>query len=288
METSKRRKLTFSEETCCFCLKDFKKTKMTVLDPNKSQTLLAVSKERADEISMNIIANKEKILSGALKLCYHKVCRSKYLHPFYNKTTENGLCENNEISSTFTRSQIKVEFDWKTKCFICGEKCSAKHRKTWSKVEGSINETSKLYSKLLDLSALKGDTELHTRLLSSKGDLVAVEARYHRDKSCLATYIAERNNNTFKTLPEQSKLEKSVAILKEEFKEKIEIEKCVFELSFLRSRLMEICKANNVSVGRRKLKAMYIKKSLETDLARTDVYSKRRVDRSCMFKCYEG
>ena len=33
------------------------------------------------------------------------------------------------------------------------------------------------------------------------------------------TYIAERNNNAFKILPEQSKSEEARAILKEEFKE---------------------------------------------------------------------
>ena len=35
------------------------------------------------------------------------------------------------------------------------------------------------------------------------------------------TYIAKRNNNAFKILPEQSKSEEARAILKEEFKENI-------------------------------------------------------------------
>ena len=35
------------------------------------------------------------------------------------------------------------------------------------------------------------------------------------------TYIAERNNNSFKILSEQSKSEEARAILKEEFKENI-------------------------------------------------------------------
>ena len=35
------------------------------------------------------------------------------------------------------------------------------------------------------------------------------------------TYIAKRNNNAFKILPQQSKSEEARAILKEEFKENI-------------------------------------------------------------------
>ena len=50
--------------------------------------------------------------------------------------------------------------------------------------------------------------------LNSKGDLVADEAMSHQEKSCLTTYTVERKDNVFKTLPEQSKLEKAEASLK--------------------------------------------------------------------------
>ena len=50
--------------------------------------------------------------------------------------------------------------------------------------------------------------------LNSKGDLVADEAMYHQEKCCHATYAVERQHNVFKTLPEQSKLEKAEASLK--------------------------------------------------------------------------
>ena len=50
--------------------------------------------------------------------------------------------------------------------------------------------------------------------LNSKGDFVADKAIYHQEKSCLATYTIEIKNNVFKTLPEQSKLEKAEASLK--------------------------------------------------------------------------
>ena len=49
---------------------------------------------------------------------------------------------------------------------------------------------------------------------NSKGHFVADEAMSHQEKSCLATYTVERKNNVFKTLSEQSKLEKAEASLK--------------------------------------------------------------------------
>ena len=262
MKTSKRRKLTFNEHVCCFCQKKFGNNK-TVLDPSKSNLLFTKSKERTDEVSVNITANEENIISGVLKLCYHKSCRSKYLHPFYNEKINEDLLENVENGAKFTRAQVQTEFDWRTNCFICGNKCSRNHRGTWSRIERSINETSKLYSKLLEQSSLRGNNELHARLLSSNGDLVAVEARFHRNpKGCLAHYVSERNINTFRSLPEESKLEKAGTILKAELKEKIEVEKSVFELSYLKSRLTEICESNNITIGKRKLKANYVKKAL--------------------------
>ena len=50
--------------------------------------------------------------------------------------------------------------------------------------------------------------------LNSKGYFVANEAMSHQEKNCLATYTVERKNNVFKTLSEQSKLEKAEASLK--------------------------------------------------------------------------
>ena len=218
MDTVKRRKLTFNEDTCCFCQKRFINNK-TVLDPTKSKSLFSASRKRTDEVSINITTYEERILSGEVKLCYHKACRSKHTQLFYNKETkDDSLSENDESSATFTRSHIKTEFSWKKNCFICGDNCSSKHRKTWSKIEGTISETSKLYSKLLEISELKDNKELHTRLLSLKGDLVAVEARYHRNKGCLASYIRDRNIRAAQVLPKKGHLEEAGAILKNQLK----------------------------------------------------------------------
>ena len=229
MDNAKRRKLSFNEDSCCFCQKSFKKNK-TILDTSKSQSLFAACRKRNDEISVNIVASEERILSGEVKLCYHKSCRSKFIHPFYNKgTEEDSLSEKPESLSSFTRSQVQSNgFTWKENCFICGDsKSSIKYRKAWSKVEGTINETSRLYAKLLEISELKGDNELHSRLLSSKGDLVAVEARYHRNKGCLSKYIADRNIRAVQVSPKKNQSTDACVILKGQIKEKIETEKNV-------------------------------------------------------------
>lgn len=88
-----------------------------------------------------------------------------------------------DISSQFTRSKASnVEFNWKNNCFICGQKCNPKQRKTWSMVESAIDKKSNLYTQVLNAAQIRHDKDVVSRLLSSNGDLVAVEARYHRKK----------------------------------------------------------------------------------------------------------
>ena len=59
---------------------------------------------------------------------------------------------------------------------------------------GTIDSNSKLYSQVLKAAEIRNDNDVIARLLSSNADIVAVEARYHRQpKSCLSKYISERN-----------------------------------------------------------------------------------------------
>lgn len=239
----KKRKLTFTENTCCFCQKKIKQNKVT-LKPSKLDSLLSVCLTKNDEISTNILGNQDKIRNGELQIVYHKTCRTKFVHPFYNSKTEE---DDNPRStpSKLTRSQSKPkEFDWKEMCFICGEKCSSKHRNKWSKVEGSIDENSKLYSKLLKVSAEKGDQILHSRLLSSNGDLVAVEARYHRKKHCLATYLLYDDTN----VQSESELDMICKSLKSEITDEVENRKRVYDLSQIRSQVQELGKLKNLKI----------------------------------------
>ena len=68
-------------------------------------------------------------------------------------------------------------FDWKSCCFICGQKCHKNKRLEWSRVEGSINEQSMLYKQVVEAAKIRNDQEVLKRLLSIDGDFVAAEAR---------------------------------------------------------------------------------------------------------------
>ena len=87
-----------------------------------------------------------------------------------------------------------------------------------------------------------------TRLNSAPNqDLVAAEARYHRKKNCLATYlntasIAAAQNQTPTESPHIDAIEKLI----EEFKPSIEKDNCVILLSTLRKRLWEILEEKGV------------------------------------------
>ena len=60
MDNAKRWKLTFNEDTCCFCKKRSNENK-TVLDPTKSQSLFSASQKRTDDVSVNYAANENKM-----------------------------------------------------------------------------------------------------------------------------------------------------------------------------------------------------------------------------------
>ena len=91
------------------------------------------------------------------------------------------------ISEQFIRLKA-VGFDWKVNCFICGQHCRPKKRKSWSLVAGAINERSNTYSDVVKAAHIRNDRVMLACMLSSNGDLVAVEARCQRDKCCLRTY----------------------------------------------------------------------------------------------------
>ena len=95
-----------------------------------------------------------------------------------------------------TRSSLPLNtFDWKKNCFLCGAECQLKKRASWSMVQSAIGEKSDksdMYSMVLEAGAAerRKDTEMLTRLHGvPNGDLVAIEARYHRSKSCYLKYI---------------------------------------------------------------------------------------------------
>ena len=171
------------------------------------------------------------------------------MRPVHHDTiTEKENFDDSIISEQFTRSKA-VEFDWKVNCFICGQNCHPKKRKSWSLVAGTINERSNTYSDVVKAAKIRNDRVMLARMLSSNGDLVAVEARYHRDKNCLRTYINERNVKAANTTPEKTSHVKVCEMLKNELYQTVVNEKRVCELADLKERFIDIASENKIVVN---------------------------------------
>ena len=255
IEPIKKRRLSMNTERCCFCLKCFLPEETpTSLDLKKAHTLITVCRDRQDETAKDILANETQICSGELQLRYHKSCRSKYMHPFYRDATETQPEESDidKDACQYTRSRATQQmFNWKECCFICGQKCNPKQRSTWSRVMGTINSNSKLYSQVLKAAEIRNDKDVLARLLSSNGDLVAAEARYHRQpKSCVSKYISDRNLVSVSD-KNQEKSRANIFIaetLKDEYLSSIEDHLCVYELSTLKERYLELASEKNIKL----------------------------------------
>ena len=164
----KKRRMSINTERCCFCLKCFLTDETsTSLDLRKVGSLMTVCKGRQDETAKIILANESKICSGELQLRYHKSCRSKYMHPFYRDSSETKPEESgiDKDACQYTRSIATQQmFNWKECCFICGQKCDPKQRQTWSRVMGTIDSSSKLYSQVLKAAEIRNDKDIIARL----------------------------------------------------------------------------------------------------------------------------
>ena len=255
IEPIKKRRMSMNTERCCFCLKCFLPEETpTSLNLKKANTLITVCRDRQDETAKAILANETQICSGELKLRYHKSCRSKYMHPFYRDTTETQPEESDidKDACQYTRSRATHQmFNWKECCFICGQKCNPKQRLTWFRVMGTINSNSKLYSQVLKAAEIRNDKDVLARLLSSNEDLVAAEARYHRQpKSCASKYISDRNLVSVSDKnQEKSRANIFIAeILKDEYLSSIEDHLCVYELSTLKERYLELASEKNIKL----------------------------------------
>ena len=86
---------------------------------------------------------------------------------------------------SFTWSQVLSQsFDWKNCCFICSGICSTKHISSWSIVESLVTKINPTNTpKVVRAAETNHDFEMVTWLAGvPNGDLVAIEARYHRTK----------------------------------------------------------------------------------------------------------
>lgn len=106
---------------------------------------------------------------------------SSFGHPTQHGADIGG---GDAIQSTPTRIRRQA-FDWRQNCFVCGKACYDNKRKTWSLVKKREQCQTNLYSTVLKAAYERQDEELISRLLGIyNGDLVTVQARYHRIKNC--------------------------------------------------------------------------------------------------------
>ena len=78
-------------------------------------------------------------------------------------------------------------FDWNILCFVCGGKCYSNKRDSVSIVGKSKVDPRTTYMQVLKIAQERNDTEVVLRMQSiPNGDLISVQARYHRRKGCLA------------------------------------------------------------------------------------------------------
>ncbi|KAG0698536.1 hypothetical protein GWK47_026028 [Chionoecetes opilio] len=122
-----------------------------------------------------------------------------------------------------------------------------------------------LYNRVLDAARRREDQVMLNRLLGVvNGDLVAVEARYHRDKSCVTNYTNERNIAALS--PADNNTNIIIQQVIHEFKKAIIEDKQVIPFTKLRHRYIEL-EGSTMTKGF----ARNIKRLLQTAWAEVEV-----------------
>ena len=142
-------------------------------------------------------------------------------------------------------------FDWREDCFICAEKCSPKHRSTWSIVEHpTANKpgSDTMYQKMILAAEKRADFGMLDRLYGVvDGDLAAVEARYHRNKGCYTHYISDRHiTSSTDTKHDVDPYKATVNAVLEEVKYSLFYAKQVSTLRTLLERFRELAPTNGI------------------------------------------
>ncbi|WAR03699.1 hypothetical protein MAR_010257, partial [Mya arenaria] len=133
-------------------------------NPNLSKlyTLSQSCKARADYIGSQILANKELIKDGSFHLPYHRNCRATYQSP-YHQSFSSSLKKteiNNNENVTITRRSSSIAFDWKSQCFICGEKCDTIRDPSFQRPNSSCSMVETSIDAILKAAEIKNDTSL--------------------------------------------------------------------------------------------------------------------------------
>ena len=117
----KRSKLSKCESKCLICREQFN-SEDEVRSPssNHLKIFLDLVYNANDTVSERTRKKESEILSGKLKISYHKNCRSLY----------NPSKTDKEESDRRESQRLKVpSFKWKENCMICGKPCDRNHQR---------------------------------------------------------------------------------------------------------------------------------------------------------------
>lgn len=177
LQPSKRRKLT-NFNKCIFCQVA---TQECLRKPKESsiQTLVAALKLRRDYVYERLKCDLETLSSSSVQ--WHSNCYAKWTSKenlrykqqiSLSSTTLTGLAETSRVS----RGQCTTT-EW-TKCLFC-KKLTHKKVKVMFRVS-----TFQACETIMQAAIAKGDYDLLRVTRAVNNDLIAAEARYHKNLSC--------------------------------------------------------------------------------------------------------
>ena len=261
-ETGPEEESYFDVRLCVICSHPFDEKNPAVSPDNtKLGSLFGACEATQDATGQKLLRHKNEILDGSSSIRYHRNRRATYTSSYHIKratesvriktaTSQSSDSSDVGMATCFTRSKsMTPTFNWKSDCFIYSEPCNPKRRNEWSMVRSSIDSKSQnLYTCILEAAKQKQDTEIITRLQGvPNGDLVAVEARYHRAKNCIPKYTDPRR---VAVTVKQAKLSDSYLaaayLLKDEFQNSLINEKQVVHLNSLKKRFSELAAIEGV------------------------------------------
>ena len=270
-------------DVCVFCQSTFEPSDHPVSPRlSKIDSLFKACSSRQDAIGEMILRNKEDILAQRTSIRYHRQCRAtygSYEHISRQRTKRksgeavfksggNGVEQvDGEFSvgsggsadgggggggdSTNSSSGDFADFEWREHCFICGLRCFPKHKSRWSLVtDPHVNKEingENMFSKLYESARERQDHEMIARLQSvPDGDLVGVQARYHRKSNCYTKYLYSKSGSSGENVDHTPLVKCLIA----EYKEQIIDNSEVFLFQTLKDRFEEIALEKNVDVSR--------------------------------------
>ncbi|CAG9759446.1 unnamed protein product [Ceutorhynchus assimilis] len=156
---------------------------MVVQNPRQKglETIIKISEKRQDGFSKLILLEKDHILSGKIKVKYHKACRQSYTS-VQNVRTQN-IEEQDEHFKLSSRSS-QEGFNIRIMCLICN-RTGKKGKQRLTSVQTGTGKST--FNKVMEAAKKRDDIDMISKL-SCYEDLFAYDAKYHN-----CEYIASRS-----------------------------------------------------------------------------------------------